>query len=82
MYPVICEIQSMIINEELVDNVFVCCCCVVIIFRICLIMAVTHVLKNRVSDLKRMREKPGLAELSHEDVLFPCLFAYLSHRDW
>jgi hypothetical protein len=72
----------MIIYEESADNaLFVVD---VIIFRICLIMAVTHVLiKSRVSDLrKRMKEKPGLAELSHEDVLFPCLFAYLSHRDW
>lgn len=29
-----------------------------------------------------MAQKVVLSDLSHEDVLFPCLFPYLSHRDW
>jgi hypothetical protein len=81
MYPETCEMQPKLICEELADNIaFVVN---VIIFCICLIMAVTNILKKPYfRPTKIMREKPGLAELSHEDVLFPCLFAYLSHRDW
>jgi hypothetical protein len=49
MYPETCEMQPKLICEELADNIpFVDN---VIIVCICLIMAVTHVLKNHVSDL-------------------------------
>jgi hypothetical protein len=63
MYPVICEIQSMIIYEKSADNgSFVVD---VIIFRICLIVAVTRVLKNCVFQTYIKNERkawPGRAQ--------------------